>query len=88
MNILRIMIHNPVGLHARPASLFVSEANRFQVPVNIRNVTTDSEWVNAKSILSVLALGVENNHEIELAADGADGLQALDALHRLLALDC
>jgi phosphotransferase system HPr (HPr) family protein len=73
-----------VLLHARPAAVFVKQASQYNAEINLRNVTTDSEWANAKSILSVLTLGVEKNHRIELEIDGADEDQAVAGLSSLV----
>lgn len=80
-----LRIDTSVGLHARPAALFVQQTNAFSSKISIRNRTTDSAWVNAKSILSVLTLGVETQHEIDLKAEGPDEAQAVDALIALVA---
>jgi phosphotransferase system HPr (HPr) family protein len=84
---LRLTVVNEVGLHARPAAVFVAEASRFASQIRIRNATTHSGWVEAKSILSVLTLGVEQNHEIEITVDGPDEDQAAADLERLIASD-
>ena len=78
---------NEVGLHARPASEFVKMASRFKSKILARNVTRDTASVDAKSILSVLALGVEKGHEIELAGDGEDEEQAIKSLRELIESD-
>jgi phosphotransferase system HPr (HPr) family protein len=83
----RVTVLNPTGLHARPAALFVAAANRFTSTLQVRNVTRNSPWANAKSILSVLTLGVEQHHEIEITAEGPDEDQALGALVQLIASD-
>jgi phosphotransferase system HPr (HPr) family protein len=80
--ILRII--NEVGLHARPAAQFVQQAGKYQAKIMLRNLTADSKWVNAKSILSVLTLGAEKGHEVELQADGPDEAQAIDGLADLI----
>lgn len=72
MEKIKLVITNPVGLHARPATLFVSTANSFDAQILAKNRTTNSEWVDAKSILMILTLGVEQGHEIELLAEGED----------------
>ena len=53
----------------------------------MRNTTTNSSAVDAKSILSVLSLGVENGHEIELTSEGEDEVQAIGALRELIESD-
>jgi phosphotransferase system HPr (HPr) family protein len=52
--------------------------------VRIRNATTQSAWVDAKSILSVLTLGVEPGHEIDLQVEGHDEIAAFASLSQLI----
>lgn len=80
----QVTVTHEVGLHARPASAFVKTASEFQSTIRVRNVTTDSDWVNAKSILSILTLGVEPNHDIEVELDGEDATSAAAALEELV----
>lgn len=80
MQTAELIIRNRVGLHARPAAVFVKTACRFKCAVTVRNHTKGTPAVNAKSILSVLTLGVEKDHAIVVAADGADEAEALAAL--------
>ncbi len=87
MKQLRVNVTNAVGLHARPAAVFVGEAGRFASQIRVRNVTRNTPWVDAKSILSVLTLGVEPQHEIEIMADGPDDTQAAETLQQLIASD-
>jgi phosphotransferase system HPr (HPr) family protein len=79
----KIVITNKVGLHARPASLFVQVANKCASDITIRNLTTASNPVNAKSIISVLTLGVMQNHEILIQANGSDEENAIERLKAL-----
>jgi phosphotransferase system HPr (HPr) family protein len=81
---LNIAITHPSGLHARPASLFVQTANKFNSNIQVQNLTDNSNLVNAKSILSVLTLGVCQNHEIEIVAEGEDAQDAVEALKVLI----
>ena len=87
MEQLRVLVTNQVGLHARPAALFVRTANRFKSKIRVRNITTDSKWADAKSILSVLALGVEKDYEIELTAEGPDESEAVAMIGELIRRD-
>ena len=87
MKQLRVNVTNAVGLHARPAAVFVGEAGRFASQIRVRNATRNTPWVDAKSILSVLTLGVEPQHEIEIMADGPDDTQAAETLQQLIASD-
>ena len=70
-------IINATGLHARPASVFVSEAKKFESNVTIKNVDKDS-------IMMILAAGLGTGTKIEIACDGADEQAALDALVALV----
>ncbi len=55
--------------------------------MDVRNASSESEWVNAKSILDVLTLAVEQNHFIELKAEGVDEAEAIEALKSLIESD-
>jgi phosphotransferase system HPr (HPr) family protein len=87
MKNLEIVCINEVGLHARPAALFVQAANRFKAKIRTRNLTNGTEWVDAKSILRVLSLGVEHNHSIEISAEGDDEEIAVRTLENLVLSD-
>lgn len=84
MRQISMQVTNDVGLHARPAGEFIKKSTRFKAALRIRNATRQSDWADAKSILSVLALGVEKGHTIEILADGPDETEALQALQGLL----
>lgn len=81
---LKIKVNHPAGLHARPASLFVQTASKFTSDIHVQNLTNASDVANAKSILSVLTLGVVQNHEIEIVAEGEDAESATKALEVLI----
>jgi phosphocarrier protein HPr len=79
------VVASKVGLHARPAAVFVKAAAEAPVPVTIRK--KDGAAVNAASILSIMTLGVSQGDEVVLGAEG-DGADAiLDALTELLEQD-
>lgn len=78
-------ITNKVGLHARPAALFVQTAARFK-DTRI-DVVKDGTVRNAKSILNVLGLGVSQGTTIIVRAEGPDAEAALAALSDLVARD-
>lgn len=77
MKSVEITIENEVGLHARPAALFVQTAGKYQSEIS---VYCEGRSANAKSILAVMTLGAENGSVIKIAADGQDEDQAIDAL--------
>jgi phosphotransferase system HPr (HPr) family protein len=87
VKLVRLRVINVAGLHARPAAVFVAEVSKFASKIRVRNATTNTEWTNAKSILSVLTLGVESQHEIELTVEGPDEDQAAAALVGLINSD-
>jgi phosphocarrier protein len=81
----RVVIASKVGLHARPASLFVQAASAAGVPVTIAK--EGGEPVNARSILQVLALDARGGEEVVLSAEGDGAEAALEGLVRLLEID-
>jgi phosphotransferase system HPr (HPr) family protein len=87
MQKILLTLLNDVGLHARPAAEFVKLAAKYQSEITIRNVNIDSAAVDAKSILSVLTLGVEKGHQIELTCNGEDEMPAIQALRELIESD-
>jgi phosphocarrier protein HPr len=78
---ISVTLTNKTGLHARPAGAFVKTAKQFQSDVKALH---NGKEANAKSILSVLALGAEQGSTLSLKAEGADAQQALDALSELI----
>lgn len=83
MNKLRkkVVIKNKLGLHARPAALFVQTANKFDSRIIVEK---DSEKVNGKSIMGILMLGAEQGSSIIIEAEGSDADIALLELERLV----
>jgi phosphocarrier protein HPr len=79
---VQLEIKNDVGLHARPAALFVQTANAFKSEITARNGDASA---NAKSILGILTLGAGKGAVITVSAEGDDAAQALKALEELAA---
>ena len=77
----RLVILNKLGLHARPAALFVQTASRFNAEVTI---CKDGVEVNGKSIMGVMMLGAECGSEVILRAEGKDEEALCQALTDLL----
>jgi phosphocarrier protein len=80
----KIVVKHEVGLHARPASVFVQTANKFESEITVQNLTEAGDEVDAKSIIMVLTLGVLKDHEILIRADGPDAEQAVQSLTELV----
>jgi len=76
-----LIIENEEGLHARPAGILAKKASEFQSQVFIQSGETK---INAKSIMSIMTLGLEKNAEITLITEGEDEKEALDALTQLV----
>ena len=64
------IIKNEIGLHARPAALFVQTTNKFLSDIMIKKA---DKTINAKSIMGVMAIGIAKGETIEIIIDG-DGL--------------
>lgn len=80
-----VTIASTVGLHARPASLFVEAVSESGVDVEISRPGEDA--VDAGSILGVMALGAKHGEEVVLSAEGEGAEAVLDRLGDLLATD-
>ncbi len=77
-----IEVHNPEGLHARPATFFIHKANTFKSSIWVEN---GDRRANAKSLLGVLSLGIAKDTRITVIADGADEEAAVNDLAALIA---
>ena len=78
----KVEIINKTGLHARPASDFVLAAKKFESKITI--CKEGGEPVNAKSVVRLLAECIGQGTKVELTADGADEVAALDTLVALI----
>ncbi len=81
-----VTIASSVGLHARPAALFVQAATATGLDIEIGRPGRD-DAVDATSILGVMALGAKHGEEVEVVADGDGADEALDSLVELLSRD-
>ncbi|MFN8483584.1 MAG: phosphoenolpyruvate--protein phosphotransferase [Anaerolineae bacterium] len=77
-------IRNKVGLHARPAALFVQTAGRFGGDIRVRNVSRNTPPADAKSMFAVLGLNGRLGDEVAIQAAGPDADAALAALRELV----
>jgi len=76
-----LTIQNRLGVHARPAALFVKTAGRFKSEIS---VSKDDLEVNGKSIMGVMMLAAEMGSRITIQAVGDDEREALAALTELV----
>lgn len=74
-------IVNKLGLHARAAAKFVTQASLFKSEINL---SRNGQSVNGKSIMGVMMLAAAKGTEIELQVDGPDEEQAIQSLLELI----
>lgn len=75
-----VLVLNKLGLHARPAALFVKTANRFKSEVVVEK---DGETVNGKSIIGLMMLAAGPGSVLRIRASGVDAAEAVEALEAL-----
>ena len=74
-------IRSELGLHARPAGEFAVMAGRFESEIMVGD---GKEWVDGRSVLSLLSLAAGRGVELRIRATGADAEKAITALGALL----
>jgi phosphocarrier protein HPr len=74
-------VSNKLGIHARPAALFVKTANRFQCDVFVEK---DGEKVNGKSIMGLMMLAAGPGSKLTVHADGPDASKAIAEIEALI----
>jgi len=77
----RIVVANELGLHARPAALFVQKAAGFKAKITL---TKDEMAADAKSLLDVMALGADCGSVVLIKAAGPDARDAVRELAEML----
>ena len=76
-----MMVSNKLGIHARPAAMFVKTANRFSCEIFVEK---DGEKVNGKSIMGMMMLAAGPGSKLTIHAQGQDASQALTELELLV----
>src|SRR5438034_10482062 len=76
-----LTVANKLGMHARPAAMFVKTANRFDCEVFVEK---DGEKVNGKSIMGLMMLAAGPGSKLSVHAEGADAARAVTELESLL----
>lgn len=74
---LTFVVCDPVGLHARPATILVNRASRYSSEINLHY---NGKTVNLKSIMGVMSLGVPTRATVEIVAEGDDEKEAIAAI--------
>jgi len=75
------LVANKLGIHARPAAMFVKTANRFACDIFVEK---DGEKVNGKSIMGLMMLAAGPGSKLTVSAQGQDAPQALAELETLI----
>jgi len=76
-----IVVINKLGIHARPAAMFVKAANKFDCDIFVEK---DGEKVNGKSIMGLMMLAAGLGSKLTITCEGNDSAQALEALEKLI----
>ncbi len=76
-----IRINLESGLEARPVALLVQEASKYESTIYIQS---GERKVNAKSIMGVMSLGLDNGEEMDVTAEGSDEEAAVDGIEKFL----
>lgn len=76
-----LVVANKLGIHARPASMFVRVASRFAADILVEK---DGETVNGKSIMNLMMLAAGPGSRIRIHAEGPDAAQAVAEIERLV----
>lgn len=83
MKELNVIVADPVGLHARPASFIATEASKYRCDILLTNNKTGG-IANLKSVMNVLALGIKRNDSITIKFNGEDEALAFDGVKKSL----
>lgn len=75
-------VSNKLGIHARPAAMFVKVASRFKCNILVEK---DGETVNGKSIMGLMMLAAGPGSRLKVHAEGPDAAEALSELEALMA---
>jgi len=76
-----LVVTNKLGIHARPAAMFVKAANRFDCDIFVEK---DGEKVNGKSIMGLMMLAAGPGSRLMLSAEGSDAARAVVELEALV----
>jgi len=76
----KLTVQNRLGLHARPAALFVQTTNKFKSSVKVRK---GEQEVDGKSIMGLMMLAAEEGSSLMIIVDGPDEADVLMTLEKL-----
>ena len=77
----KLTIQNELGLHARPAALFVQIANKYESDIVVKK---GRQEVNGKSIMGLLTLAAEKGAVLHIKVNGPDAKEAIQELEKVI----
>ena len=81
MKEISVLVIDPVGLHARPATVAVNAASKFKCEVKL---TFKGRTINMKSIMGVMSLGIPTQSEVTITCEGEDEEVAIATIEEVL----
>ena len=81
MREINVLVIDPVGLHARPATVAVNAASKFKCNVS---VSFKGRSANMKSIMGVMSLGIPTQSEVTISTEGDDEDEAITSIEEVL----
>ena len=77
-----VILTNKLGMHARPAAMFVKTASRYEAEIMVEK---DGEEVNGKSIMGLMMLAAGCGSKLKITASGTDADKAAEEIEKLVA---
>ncbi|MBI5375123.1 MAG: HPr family phosphocarrier protein [Candidatus Schekmanbacteria bacterium] len=79
--VVKLIIRNKLGLHARAAATLVKLTNKFSSKIEIEK---DGQSINGKSIMGVMMLAAAKGNSVTVTATGTDSESAISAIQELV----
>jgi len=84
-NVATFKINNTHGLHARPSAMLVAAVKKYKSTIKVSNIDGENKFVDAKSLMKVIGLGVKHGDSLQFSADGPDAKEALVGIGEAIA---
>lgn len=78
---IQLILTNKLGMHARPAAMFVKTASRFSSEIFVEK---DGEEVNGKSIMNLMMLAAGCGSKLRITAQGPDAAKAIEEIEKII----
>ena len=78
---ITFVVADPVGLHARPATILVNQASKFASEIYL---AYNGKQVNLKSIMGVMSLGVPTKASVTITAEGEDEEEVINSISKVI----